>query len=340
MTKERRKAVFRFVSVFLTLPICLSGAGESLDYEEVLRRAGKKLTEKDTMILVESKSGLVKGIVNRDIAFSKLAKPGSTFKLISAYSILEKNMNHREERIYCDDKFFIVGEGTRARRVEFSIRNPRIGDYFRCSKYGGHGTVGLAQAIRRSCNHYFFNMSDVLSYDELLISVRRFGFDKKVFQEEDGPAGKIVRCDNRKDRVLSYIGEGDSFRVSPMNMALFFHFLASEGRGKRLYYQREGQVLASSMPGMKSVCVECMQFIKKSLSAKVSTGAESGQRVLVRSFAGKTGTVSNRNSTLSSGWYAGYAPVKKAEFSFVLYLQKGNGKDAYRMMKQVLFGEK
>ena len=338
MLKKRRKDVFRYVAVFFTLPLFFSGALESLDYEEILRRGRKTLSEKDTLILVETVSGKVKGIVNRNIAFSKLAKPGSTFKLLTAYSLLETNINHSEKRIYCDDKFFFVGEGVRERRVEFSVTNPRIGDYFRCSKYGGHGTVGLSQAIRRSCNHYFFNVSDNLSYDDLLFSVRRFGFDKKVFRVKDQVAGEITRYDNRKDRVLSYIGEGKTFRISPMNMALFIHFLASDGQGKRLYYEHEGQFLGSYMLELEKVCARCIQFIKKSLSSKVSTGTESEKSALVGSFSGKTGTISNRNQAIGSGWYAGFAPKKGSDFSFVLYLNEGNGMEAYGTMRKILFG--
>ncbi len=85
-------------------------------------------------------------------------RPGSTFKIFVAGAALDSGLT--EERFTCRPEGFVAPGASRP---------------IRC--YGGevHGTVGLDDAVRESCNQYFAQLGLKLGRDKLAEYAKRFG---------------------------------------------------------------------------------------------------------------------------------------------------------------------
>jgi penicillin-binding protein 2 len=83
--------------------------------------------------------------------------PGSTFKMVTALAGLEAGLITPRTRIRCPGAFHLG----RAR--------------FGCWKRGGHGSVDLHDAIKQSCDVYFYETAHRLGIDRLAAMARRFG---------------------------------------------------------------------------------------------------------------------------------------------------------------------
>ena len=86
-------------------------------------------------------------LLNRSIA--GLYSPGSTYKLITALHAIQ-NENFDKNR-----KFFCSGH------VKLGKRK------FHCWKKEGHGEVDLSDAIKKSCDCYFYNLAKEIEIDRL-----------------------------------------------------------------------------------------------------------------------------------------------------------------------------
>src|SRR5438105_1281480 len=84
--------------------------------------------------------------------------PGSTFKPIVATAALAAGVLTTETAISCPG-YLELGSAT-----------------FHCWRKGGHGTVRLRDAIKRSCDVYFYETARRLGIERLAAMARRFGF--------------------------------------------------------------------------------------------------------------------------------------------------------------------
>jgi len=91
-----------------------------------------------------------------DKCLSGLYPPGSTFKTMTALAILMAGISP-EDRVSC-------GGG-----MNFG------GRYFHCHKRGGHGSQNLHEAIKNSCDTYFYSMSLRVGPDRIAQAARAFG---------------------------------------------------------------------------------------------------------------------------------------------------------------------
>lgn len=95
-----------------------------------------------------------KPLLNKPV--SGVYPPGSTFKLISAIAAQEAGVSPNQTA-YCPG------------RVWYGNR------YFHCWKRGGHGTVNMKDALKHSCDVFFYEIAKTLDVDLLADVARRFG---------------------------------------------------------------------------------------------------------------------------------------------------------------------
>jgi penicillin-binding protein 2 len=91
-----------------------------------------------------------------DKCLSGLYPPGSTFKTMTALAILMAGIDP-EERVSCGGGMHFGGR------------------YFHCHKRGGHGSQNLNDAIKNSCDTYFYSMSLRVGPDRIAQAARAFG---------------------------------------------------------------------------------------------------------------------------------------------------------------------
>ena len=102
----------------------------------------------------------LKPLVNKTLA--GLYSPGSTIKPIVALSALENKIVSPSFKVKCTGKIELYGQT------------------FHCWKEKGHGVVSLKNAMKQSCDTYFYEVARLLGVDRLNITAEKFGLGKKV----------------------------------------------------------------------------------------------------------------------------------------------------------------
>ncbi len=102
----------------------------------------------------------LKPLINKTL--SGLYSPGSTIKPIVALSALENNVINPKFKVKCTGKMELYGQT------------------FHCWKEKGHGWVSLNNAMKQSCDTYFYEVARLLGVDKLNITAEKFGLGKKV----------------------------------------------------------------------------------------------------------------------------------------------------------------
>ena len=89
--------------------------------------------------------------------------PGSTIKPIVALSALEHGIINPNFTVKCTGKTEMYGQT------------------YHCWKKKGHGFMNLRNAMKQSCDTYFYEIARKLGVDKLSITAKKFGLGEKVF---------------------------------------------------------------------------------------------------------------------------------------------------------------
>ena len=161
-----------------------------------------------------------KPLINKTI--SGLYSPGSTIKPIVALSALENNIISPDFKVRCTGKIEMYGQT------------------YHCWKEKGHGVVDLRNAIKQSCDTYFYEMSRRLGVDRLNVTASRYGLGNKVLgnlysEEKKGlfPSTKWKKNNIGQGWVLGEtlitgIGQG-YIQTTPLQLCLMTAQLANGG---------------------------------------------------------------------------------------------------------------
>ena len=147
--------------------------------------------------------------------------PGSTIKPIVALSALENDVVSPNTTVEC--------------RGEIEL----YGHKYHCWKKKGHGFLRLRDAIKQSCDIYFYEVARRLGVDRLAVTSRKFGLGEKVldvFEEERSglvPTTKWKLKNIGKgwvlgETLLAGIGQG-YFQTTPIQLCLMIAQLANGG---------------------------------------------------------------------------------------------------------------
>ena len=145
--------------------------------------------------------------------------PGSTFKVITALAALEENKTNAKEKIYCPG-YYRYGK----RR-------------WKCWKRSGHGSVNLEEALKGSCDVFFYIMGERLGIDKIAKWSKAFGLAKPTglnyIKETPGiiPDRKWYKKRGGYHKGFSLnasIGQGD-VTVTPIQLALVYSTFANGG---------------------------------------------------------------------------------------------------------------
>ena len=113
----------------------------------------------------------LKPLLNKSV--SGLYSPGSTIKPLVALSALENNVITPEFKHKCEGDMELYGHK------------------YHCWKEKGHGYMTLRNAIKQSCDIYFYEIARKLGVDRLSETAKTYGLNEKVlegyfFEEKSG----------------------------------------------------------------------------------------------------------------------------------------------------------
>lgn len=271
-------------------------------------------------------------------------EPGSTVKPFIALAGLELGLRRPEDTVLSTGAF----------------RLPNQDREYRDWRRGGHGRVGLHEALAQSVNTYFYQLAVDLGIDRLSAYMARFGFGEPSGIDIDGEATGILpsrewKRANRNqpwfpgETVITGIGQG-FWVVTPLQLAEGLSMLANGGIRYPLHLLRalrdgyDAPVRALQMPPPPPSVVKDpanLQAVRDGMVAVVHGVTGSAHRVIgldaPYTIAGKSGTAQrvSRQGDESikvndlpfelrhRALFVAFAPVEKPEIAVVVIVEHG-----------------
>ena len=162
----------------------------------------------------------LKPLINKTI--SGLYSPGSTIKPIVALSALENKIVDPSFKVKCTGKMELFGQT------------------FHCWKEKGHGYMSLKNAMKQSCDTYFYEIARKLGVDRLKITADKFGLGQKVLGDyfENEKAGQFPDTNWKinnlgkgwvlGETLITGIGQGYT-QTTPIQLCLMTAQIANGG---------------------------------------------------------------------------------------------------------------
>ena len=148
--------------------------------------------------------------------------PGSTIKPIVALSALENGIINTNFTVKCTGKTEMYGQT------------------YHCWKKKGHGFVSLRNAMKQSCDTYFYEIARKLGVDKLSETAKKFGLGKEVFGDLFGieKKGLVPNTQWKKnalgkgwllgETIITGIGQG-YIQTTPIQLCLMTAQIANGG---------------------------------------------------------------------------------------------------------------
>ena len=148
--------------------------------------------------------------------------PGSIIKPIVALSALENGIMNTNFTVKCTGKTEMYGQT------------------YHCWKKKGHGFVSLRNAMKQSCDTYFYEIARKLGVDRLSETAKKFGLGEKVFGElfEIEKKGLVPNTQWKKnalgkgwllgETIITGIGQG-YIQTTPIQLCLMTAQIANGG---------------------------------------------------------------------------------------------------------------
>ncbi len=170
----------------------------------------------------EIKKNPLKPLLNKTV--SGLYSPGSTIKPIVALSALENDVITPDLKVNC-----------RGHKHPLEL----YGMQYHCWKKEGHGFMSLKNAIKQSCDTYFYEAARLLGVDRLNKTAKKFGLGDVVLGEYFNEKRGVVPSTKWKKEAIGqnwYLGEtlingiGQGYiQTTPLQLCLMTAQLANGG---------------------------------------------------------------------------------------------------------------
>ena len=277
----------------------------------------------------------VSALYNR--AISGTYAPGSIFKMVTAIAGLETGA--------INTKTTINDTG-----VYPYAHKPVCWIYTEVGR--GHGYLNVSQAIKHSCNYFFYEVGNRIGIDVLEKYATYFGLGKKTQVELPSEASGVVASQKQaeKENRSWYLGEtlsaaiGQSYNnFTPIQMAKYISMLANGGKdidvtliktiiksdGTQMSKEEIDEYVNNKLGFAKNENTENLNIspdnLKAILEGMKGVTSESGGTAYSTfagfnvEVAGKTGTAQAGKKT--NGWFAGFAPYDNPEIAIVVVVE-------------------
>ena len=261
-----------------------------------------------------------------------LYAPGSTFKMIVAIAGLYHGVINTNTSHSCNGKI-------------------ALGDrLYHCWKNNGHGIMNVENAIKESCDVFFYEISKKIGIDKIAEVAKDFGLGKtyKIFLENQ-KKGIVPSKKWKKDNIgeswypgetlISAIGQGFVL-TNPLQLATMTSIIASNGKKiEPNILQNRGEINFKKLDKYN----EAIKIIKKSMFKVVNEakGTAFKSRSDLVDYSGKTGTSQVRRITVEEResddfrkkeveWkkrdhalFVGYMPSDKPKYAISVVIEHG-----------------
>ena len=294
----------------------------------------------------EIKNNPLRPLVNKSVA--GLYSPGSTIKPIVALAALEYGIINPEKVIQC-----------KGHKHPYEL----YGQKYHCWKKDGHGFMRLRNAIKQSCDTYFYEVARLLGVDKLSVVAKKYGLGSKVLNDlfVEEKAGIVPSTKWKKqnleqswylgETIITGIGQG-YIQTTPLQLCLMTAQLANGGykiKPNMIYDQdndfekiilkiqnNETEKLYKNSKNIKFV----LEAMFSSTNELYGTSFKSRHEDIKYQFAGKTGTsqirrISEKERELDldqseieyknrdHALFIAFAPYKNPRYSISVLIEHG-----------------
>jgi penicillin-binding protein 2 len=223
----------------------------------------------------------------------------------------------------------------------------KIGNrFFRCWNSRGHGSSNVIEALKASCDVYFYDLSLKLGLDKFYDYVKachvfgKTGIDlpnernglfpntewyRKTFGKREGIIGHKVNLSIGQGEVLTTPLQMNAFYAAIANNGLWTqpHLLKQTvGRG-RLTREQVMPLNKSRLPMKASTIRTIQEGLWAVVNAPGGTGANA--KVNGATVYGKTGSAENSMGRTTHAWFCGYLVTTKPEIVVTVFLENAGG---------------
>ena len=280
--------------------------------------------------------------------------PGSTIKPIVALSALENGIIDTNFTVRCTGKKEMYGQT------------------YHCWKKKGHGFVSLRNAMKQSCDTYFYEIARKLGVDRLSETAKKFGLGEKVFGELFNTEKKGLIPDTQwkkntlgsgwllGETIITGIGQG-YIQTTPIQLCLMTAQIANGGHKiyPKIIADNKNQIqpfdryspLYKNSKNIKII----QDAMFSSTNEVMGTSYRSRIEDLKYQFAGKTGTaqvkkITERDRELDlklfeipyeerdHALYIAFGPYKNPRYALSIIIEHGgNGSTTAAPLAKKLF---
>lgn len=263
-------------------------------------------------------------------ALQGLYAPGSTIKMAIAAGALEEGVITRTEKILDTGRYLHYER----------IQDQPMCWYFR--QYGGtHGWVNVSEAIRDSCNIYFYEAGLRLGIDRIDTYASLFGLGEKTGLELYEAAGEVAGPETSArhgqpwyegDTMYAAIGQGNT-QVTPIQLANYMATLVNGGSHypthllKTVKSSDFSQVVEEYRPvardeiGLDNANLEA---VKQGMGMVASEGSVARYfRDLPVQVGAKTGTAQVSRNSEAHALLVAFAPYDDPEIAMAIVVEHG-----------------
>ncbi len=291
------------------------------------------LTDYNTLLEDESKP-----LFNR--AFGGTYAPGSTFKMATAIACLEEGITTPTTKI--------LDEGIYKKYPDYQPKCWRFTDYG-----ATHGNVNVSEALRDSCNYYFYSSADEMGIDALNKYCKQLGLGSKTGLEISESAGTLAGPESRNsewypgDTLQASIGQSDNL-FTPVQLATYLATIVNGGTRYKTHLIKgvtdstSGRDVLVNEPSV----VNELHMEKDNINAVTQgmylTAAEGTAANVFANYpvniGCKTGTASVSDGT-ANGIFVAYAPFEDPEIAVCVVVEHGAHGNSIAPIAKAIFDE-
>jgi penicillin-binding protein 2 len=254
--------------------------------------------------------------------------PGSTFKMVTALAGLRTGTITRWSQINDTGQY-----------TQYKDFRPYCWIYRQAGV--GHGLLNVVEALRDSCNYFFFQVADYSGIGSIAQAAEDFGLGVATGIEITENIGTIATPEYKRrvlndgwwdaDALLAAIGQGHNM-FSPLQLANYAATIANGGTRYALTLLNKvksadyGVNIVTQTPRALSVIEEggYISILQEGMRAAAQSGTAASvfEDYKVR-VAAKTGTVQFDTSETNNGMFVCYAPADNPEIAISVAIEKG-----------------
>ncbi|MEZ5899415.1 MAG: penicillin-binding protein 2 [Hyphomicrobiaceae bacterium] len=256
--------------------------------------------------------------------------PGSTFKMATALAGLHMGAIRSDDKVTC--------------RGYFDLADHR----YRCWKRGGHGSVSMHEALRESCDVYFFELARRLGIDAIADMARMLGLGEVyncglpqqkagLVADPDWKRGKLNAGWLAGETVLAGIGQGYML-ANPLQLAVMASRLATGRFVEPSIIKYSDNPRAGDFP-LLGLDEAKLKAVRDGLHAVVNEEGGTGRNAALGEgrplVAGKTGTSQIHSHSANAPqddlpWekrdhalFVGYVPADDPRYAIAVVIEHG-----------------